>query len=111
MKGFRYYLPGALLVLLGVLILAVPEILVAFVSAALAVTGVGVLLLGHRMRKAEKEWRLWQAEQEPSEPSGLIRPMPVLGQVAGSSLPPGNTFTSEPWHAQQPLTAAALIPC
>jgi len=60
MRGFRYYLPGALLVLLGALVLAVPEILVAFVSAALAVTGFGVLVLGHRMRKAEKEWRQWE---------------------------------------------------
>ena len=36
--------------------------------------------------------------------------MPVLGQVAGSSLPPGSTLTSLPWHCQQPLTAAALLP-
>ena len=40
-----------------------------------------------------------------------MRPIPVLGQVAGSSLPPGSTFTSLPWHCQQPLTAAALLPC
>lgn len=33
-----------------------------------------------------KAWREWQALQEPSEPSGLMRPMPELGQpVAGSS--------------------------
>ncbi len=46
-------------------------------------------LSGLRACSAENECRLWQAEQEPSEPSGLMRPMPVLGQVAGSSLPLG----------------------
>ena len=28
---------------------------------------------------AENSWRAWQAEQEPSLPSGLIRPIPVFG--------------------------------
>ena len=35
---------------------------------------------------AENSWREWQAAQEPSLPSGLMRPMPVLGQMAGSGL-------------------------
>ena len=51
-------------------------------------------LSGVRAWAAENEWRLWQAVQEPSEPSGLIRPMPVLGQVAGSSFPLGRILTS-----------------
>ena len=45
--------------------------------------------------------------QEPRDPSGLMRPMPVFGQVAGSSLPSARTRTSAPWHCKQPLTAAA----
>ncbi len=44
---------------------------------------------GWRAWAAENVCRVWQAVQEPSEPSGLIRPMPVFGQVAGSSLPLG----------------------
>ena len=67
-------------------------------------------LSGCRACAAENECRLWQAEQDTSEPSGLIRPIPVLGQVAGSSLPPGKTLISLPWHCQQPLTAAELTP-
>ncbi len=39
-----------------------------------------------------------------------MRPMPVFGHVAGSSLPSSSTFTIEPWHCQQPLTAAADTP-
>jgi len=67
-------------------------------------------LSGCRACAAEKLWRLWQAVQEPSEPSGLMRPMPVLGQVAGSRVPSFRTFTCEPWHCQHPLTAAAETP-
>ena len=40
----------------------------------------------------------------------LIRPMPVFGHVAGSSIPSPMTSTWEPWHCQQPLTAAAELP-
>src|SRR5512145_3148407 len=68
-------------------------------------------LSGWRACSAEKACRAWQALHEPSEPSGLIRPMPVLGHVAGSSLPSSSTFTTDPWHCQQPLTAAAELPC
>ena len=39
---------------------------------------------------------MWHAEQEPFDPSGLSRPTPVLGHVAGSSFPFARTFTSEP---------------
>ena len=67
-------------------------------------------LSGWRACSDEKECRLWQAEQEPSDPSGLMRPMPVLGHVAGSSLPSPRTLIWEPWHCQQPFTAAALLP-
>jgi hypothetical protein len=36
---------------------------------------------GCRARRGEKSWRLWHAEQDPREPSRLMRPMPVFGQV------------------------------
>ena len=62
---------------------------------------------GCRAWAREKLCRTWQAEQEPLEPSGLSRPMPVFGQVAGSSLPFSSTLISEPWHWRQPETAAA----
>jgi hypothetical protein len=66
---------------------------------------------GVRACADENSWREWQAAQEPSLPSGLMRPMPVLGQVAGSGLPFGPILTSVPWHCQQPLTAAEEMPC
>src|SRR3989338_1214864 len=65
---------------------------------------------GLRACSTENLCREWQAEQDPSDPSGLIRPIPVLGQVAGSNFPPSKTLTSEPWHCQQPLTTAADTP-
>ena len=51
--------------------------------------------VGVRAWAAEKVCRVWQAEHEPSEPSGIDADRcPVLGQVAGSSLPfPGSTLT------------------
>ena len=44
----------------------------------------------------------------PVASSGLIRPIPVLGQVAGSSLPFAITLTMLPWHFWQPVMAAGL---
>src|SRR3989338_4761902 len=65
---------------------------------------------GFRACSTENLCREWQAEQEPSDPSGFIRPIPVFGHVAGSRAPSFKTFTSEPWHCQQPLTTAADTP-
>src|SRR5512144_3184511 len=65
---------------------------------------------GVRACAAENSWREWHAAQEPSLPSGLIRPMPVFGHTAGSGLPLAAILTSAPWHCQQPLAAAAETP-
>jgi len=56
MKNIRYYMPGGLLILLALLILAVPEILVAFISASVIFLGIGALYLGHIVRKSENEY-------------------------------------------------------
>ena len=61
---------------------------------------------GRRDCAGENWCRAWQAEQAPLLPSGLMRPMPVLGQVAGSSRPLASTRTVEPWHFWHPPTAA-----
>ena len=64
-----------------------------------------------RASAAEKPCREWHAEQLPSDPSGLTRPIPELGQVAGSRIPVSLlTWITLPWHCQQPLTAAAEMP-
>ena len=36
--------------------------------------------------------------------------MPVLGQVAGSNLPPGRTLMVEPWRWRQPTATAGGPP-
>ncbi len=60
MKKLKYYIPGILLIMMGALILAVPEILVAFVAAAVAMSGISLLYLGHMMRRAETEWSVFE---------------------------------------------------
>src|SRR5512138_3183637 len=65
---------------------------------------------GVRAWAAENSCREWQAAQEPSLPSGLMRPMPVFGQVAGSGLWLAVILISVPWHCQHPFTAAAETP-
>ena len=55
MRSLKYYLPGTLLILTAALIIALPEILVAFVSACIIVAGIISLYVGHKMRKLEKE--------------------------------------------------------
>jgi hypothetical protein len=57
METIRYYMPGVILILIALMIVAVPEILVAFVAAMIIMAGIGALLIGHKMRKSEIEFR------------------------------------------------------
>ena len=57
MDTFRYYLPGIILILAAILIVAVPEILVAFIASIIIMAGIGALYIGHRIRKSEIESR------------------------------------------------------
>jgi hypothetical protein len=57
MRNLRYYLPGTILILIAILIVAVPEILVAFVATAIIIAGIGALYIGHMIRKSEIEFR------------------------------------------------------
>ena len=54
MERLRYYIPGSLLVLMGLLIVAFPEILVALVAAMVITLGAGALFIGHTMRKVDR---------------------------------------------------------
>ena len=56
MGNLKYYLPGFTLILIALLIVAVPEILIALVAAAMIMLGAGALYIGHLVRKSEKEW-------------------------------------------------------
>jgi hypothetical protein len=63
MKSLNYYLPGALLVLLAIVIIAAPEILIALAASLLFMAGMGALLIGHRLRRNQlrfthtRHWR------------------------------------------------------
>lgn len=49
------YMPGAFLLLFGILVLLVPEILVILISSFFLISGVGMLLWTHRLRKMASE--------------------------------------------------------
>ena len=54
------YLPGVILISLGLLVAAVPELLVAIISAALIVAGIAALAAapGSRKRLQVREWKI-----------------------------------------------------
>jgi len=57
MGNLKYYIPGIVLILIAVMIVAFPEILVALVAAAIIMAGVSALAVGHMMRKSEAAFR------------------------------------------------------
>ena len=56
MGNMKYYIPGTLLILIAIMIVAVPEILVVFIAASITMAGIGVLYIGHVIRKSEIEF-------------------------------------------------------
>ena len=77
MRKMKYYIPGSILILIAIMIVAVPQILVAFIAASITMVGIGVLYVGHMIRKSEiqfgnvDEWFLdddrsgWQFVRKP----------------------------------------------
>lgn len=57
MRNLNYYLPGSMLILIAILIVAIPEILVAFVAGSIIMIGIAALYIGHIIRKSEVEFR------------------------------------------------------
>jgi len=53
MKDVRYYIPGGFFIMLGLLIMAVPQILVALAAGSVIMIGIAALQIGHVIRKAE----------------------------------------------------------
>ena len=67
MGTMKYYVPGILLILIAILIVAVPEILVAFIASIIIMAGIGALYIGHRIRKSEIEFRRtgeWSSDED-----------------------------------------------
>jgi hypothetical protein len=56
MHNLRYYIPGTILILIATMIVAVLEILIAFVAASIIIAGIGALYIGHMIRKSEIEF-------------------------------------------------------
>ncbi|HID31219.1 MAG TPA: hypothetical protein EYP19_14645, partial [Desulfobacterales bacterium] len=56
MENMKYYIPGSLLILIAIMIVAVPEILVVFIAASITMAGIAVLYIGHMIRKSEIEF-------------------------------------------------------
>ena len=68
MGSLKYYVPGTILILIAIMIVAVPEILVAFVAASMIIAGIGALYIGHMIRKSAIEYRNiggWSLDNDP----------------------------------------------
>ena len=57
MDTIRYYLPGIILIMIAVLIVAVPEILVAFLASLIIMAGIVALIIGHKIRKSHIQFQ------------------------------------------------------
>ena len=68
-KGFSVYLPGAILVMLGILVVLFPMLLVGLFSAGLIVLGITAISVAHRLRKWQRNSH-WTVAWEPVDPHG-----------------------------------------
>jgi len=50
-------MPGIILILIAIMVVAVPEILVAFMASILIIAGIGALFIGHKIRKSQIGFR------------------------------------------------------
>ena len=57
MRKMKYYIPGSILILIAIMIVAVPQILVAFIAASITMVGIGALYVGHMIRKSEIQFK------------------------------------------------------
>ena len=57
MQSLKYYLPGIILILIAIMIVAVPEILIGLIAVSIIMAGIGALYIGHKVRKSEVEIR------------------------------------------------------
>ena len=71
MEHIKYYLPGTLLIVAAIVIMAFPEILVALIAVSIVLAGVGAISIGHMMRKAEREYEHFH----PSDHTFFTRPL------------------------------------
>jgi hypothetical protein len=70
MRNLHYYIPGSLLILMAIMIVTIPEILVALVAALIIMVGIGALYIGHMVRKSEIEFRNFDEWPLGNDPFG-----------------------------------------
>ena len=66
-KGFTLYLPGAIFIMLGILVVLFPILLVGLFSAALIVLGITAISVAHRLKKWQRNSH-WTVAWEPVDP-------------------------------------------
>ena len=57
MAGIKYYLPGASLILSGILIVIFPEILIALLASIVIMAGIGTLYIGRKLSESEQDYK------------------------------------------------------
>ena len=66
-KKFSPYAPGALFVILGILVVFFPMLLVSLFSAGLILIGITAISVAHRLRKWQRNSH-WTVNWEPVDP-------------------------------------------
>lgn len=66
MRGFSVYFPGAVFIMLGILVVFFPMLLVALFSAALILIGITAISVAHRLRKLRRHSQ-WTVDWEPAD--------------------------------------------
>ena len=66
-KGFSLYVPGALLVILGILVVFFPMLLVGLFSAGLILIGITAISVAHNLRKYHRNSH-WTVTWEDVDP-------------------------------------------
>ena len=66
-KEFSLYLPGAIFVILGMLVVSFPMLLVGMFSAALILFGITAIFVAHQLKKRQRNSH-WTVTWEPVDP-------------------------------------------
>lgn len=66
-KGFSLYVPGAIFIMLGILVVFFPMLLVGLFSAGLIILGITAISVAHHLRKWQRNSH-WTVAWEPVDP-------------------------------------------
>jgi uncharacterized membrane protein HdeD (DUF308 family) len=68
-KDISLYLPGVILIILGILVVAFPMLLVALISAGLILIGIAAITMANQLRQLNRR-SYWTVDWEPVDRSG-----------------------------------------